>query len=228
MPDAWMLRLHRRVRASPLLYRLMVGTCVLLACGFVPTGLVKLLGRPFAPGNESTIGLFFDTLYRTGGWWQMIGAAQVLAGVLVLVPRLRTVGAVLFLAILVNIVAITVSLDFGTTELLAAQMLLAAFFLLVWDYDRLRPILGLAYVAVEHPVHRLSGPLERGVYAAGFAGGMVFFLATRGLGVRWPGVAEAAFVVAALAAFAAPVVGLWRTPRPWFRLPPTAAAGPRP
>lgn len=228
MPDLWMLRLHRAVRASPLLYRLAVGTRVLLACGFVPTGLVKLLGRPFAPGNESPIGLFFDTLYQTGGWWQMIGAAQVLAGVLVLVPRLRTLGAVLFLVIIANIVGITVALDFGGTEILAVQMLLATIFLLVWDYDRLRPMLGLDWAEVAHPVHRLSGPFERAVYGVGFASGMSFFLATRGLGVPFPGVAEASFVIAAVAAVLAPVVGVWRSPRPWFSGNRTADAGTRP
>lgn len=64
--DALLLRLHRRVCASPFCYRLMVGTAVLLACGFVPTGLVKLARRPFAPGNTTDIGVFFDTLSRTG------------------------------------------------------------------------------------------------------------------------------------------------------------------
>lgn len=228
MSDAWMLRLHRWVRASPIFYRLSVGTRVLLACGFVPTGLVKLLGRPFAPGMAGPIGEFFDVLYRTGGWWQMIGAAQVIAGVLVLVPRLRTVGAVLFLAIMANIVGITVSLNFGLTEGIVSLMLLAVLFLLVWDYDRLRPMLGVGDQTVEHPVHRLSGTLERGVYLAGFVGGMIFFLGTRSFRLPWPEVGAVAFVVAAIAAVAAPVVGLWRAPRPWFRFPPTAAAGPRP
>lgn len=224
MPDAWMLRLHRWVRASPLLYRLALGTRVLLACAFVPTGLVKALGRPFAPGNESAIGVFFDTLYHIDGWWRLIGVAQVTAGVLVLVPRLRTLGAVLFLAILANVVAITWALDFGTTALLTTQMLAAVVFLLVWDYDRLRPLLGLAYVAIPHPAHRLSGPFERGVYAAGLVGGMGFFLATRGFGLPWPALVGLWLVLGAVAALAAPAVGLWRAPRPWFPAPAPEAS----
>ena len=36
--------LQRWIRSRPLLYRLTLGTRVLLAVGFIPSGLVKLLG----------------------------------------------------------------------------------------------------------------------------------------------------------------------------------------
>lgn len=217
--DALLLRLHRRVRASPFFYRLMLGTTILLACGFVPTGLVKLAGHRFTtgiPGGGDVIGNLFETLYRTGLWWRVIGAAQVAAGLLVLVPRLRAAGTVLFLAILANILAITVSLNFGNTEGLVAAMLLAVVFLLVWDYDRVRPLFGVPLAPVVHPVHALGGPVERGVYGAGLVGGMVVFLATRGFALPWTWTVPAALAVAAAAFVAAPLVALRAMPRPWF------------
>lgn len=145
------------------------------------------------------------------------------AGLLVFVPRLRTAGAVLFLAVISNILALTVSLGFGNTEALVAAMLLAVVFLLVWDYDRLRPLLPCA--AVPHPAHRLSGRAERAVYAAGLVGGMGFFLATRGFVLPWAWTVGACFGVAAAAFVAAPLVALRTVPRPWF---PRADAPQRP
>jgi hypothetical protein len=47
MTVALLDRLHRRLRANPLAYRLVIGTRILLCAGFLPTGMVKLLGRPF-------------------------------------------------------------------------------------------------------------------------------------------------------------------------------------
>lgn len=225
--DALLLRLHRWVRASPFFYRLMVGTAILLACGFVPTGLLKIVGHRFAPappaGEVNLIGAFFETLYQTGGWWRLIGAAQVAAGLLVLVPRLRTVGAVLFLAILANIFAITASLGFDGTVYIVGMMLVAVLFLLVWDYDRLRTLFGLPYAAIPHPALALGGRVERGVYAAGFVGGMVFFLATRGFVLPWGWTVVAALGLAGAAFVTAPLVALRTMPRPWFPRVPADA-----
>ncbi len=51
--------LQRWVRSRPVLYRLTLGTRVLFAVGFIPTGAVKLLGRRFTSMSpESDIDLF--------------------------------------------------------------------------------------------------------------------------------------------------------------------------
>src|ERR1700749_5079192 len=93
---------QRWVRARPLLYRLTLGTRLLLAVGFIPAGMVKLLGRRFTlMSPESDIGGFFETLYRSGLYWQFLGLTQVAAGLLVLwnatadarEPRSQTGGA---------------------------------------------------------------------------------------------------------------------------------------
>jgi hypothetical protein len=132
-------RLFVRVRAFPFFLRLTLFTRILLAAGFIPTGMVKLLDRRFTLlGAESPIGAFFEALYRSGMYWQFLGLAQVLAGVLVLVPRWAHLGAFLFLPIMVNIFVITVSLGFRGTPFVTGMMLLAVLYLCAWDYHRLR------------------------------------------------------------------------------------------
>ena len=51
--------------------------------GFIPTGLVKLLGHRFTQiSSDNPIGLFFEVLYQSGAYWHFIGAAQMVAGAL--------------------------------------------------------------------------------------------------------------------------------------------------
>ena len=67
---------QRWARTRPVLYRLTLGTRVLLAVGFIPTGAVKLLGRRFTSMSpESDIGLFFETPCRSGPYWRFLGLA---------------------------------------------------------------------------------------------------------------------------------------------------------
>src|SRR6201986_3150313 len=117
---------QRWVRARPLLYRLTLGTRLLLAVGFIPTGMVKLLGRRFTlMSPESDIGLFFETLYRSGLYWHFLGLTQVAAGLLVLWNATATVGAMMFFGIMLNVFVITLSYDFRLTPVVTGLMLLA-------------------------------------------------------------------------------------------------------
>ena len=180
--DQTLLAWHRRARSQPLLYRLTLGTRILLAVGFIPTGMVKLLGQRFSYMSvETPIGAFFETLYQSGLYWHFLGAAQVLAGVLVLVPATATLGALLFFPILANVFVITLSYDFNFTPVVTGPMLLASVYLMAWDYDRLRGILAISgQVAPTSvaPQLRLSR-LEWSVYVLGTASGLVFFGGTR-------------------------------------------------
>lgn len=181
---------QRWARARPLLYRLTLGTRLLLAVGFIPTGMVKLLGRRFTlMSPESDIGLFFETLYRSGLYWRFLGLTQVVAGLLVLWNATATLGAIVFFGIMLNVFVITLSYDFRLTPVITGLMLLATLYLMLWDYDRLRGVLGLAADAdatrEPMPRQRLSGALERGAYVAGLVFGLGFFFGTRGLFIPW-------------------------------------------
>jgi len=134
--------LHVRLRRSPLLTRFTAFTRVLLAVGFIPPGLKKVLGERFTQlPLTSPVGFFFEAFYQAHGWYVLVGVAQVLAAVLLLIPRAAHLGALMFLPIILNIVAITWSIDFAGTKYVTVLMLLAVVYLLAWDYDRLRALL---------------------------------------------------------------------------------------
>ncbi len=144
MADSWdsLDRLHVAARRNRWFGRLAILTRVLLALGFTPSGYTKLVGNRFTTIPVSNpVGFFFEALYQTGWYWNFLGAAQLLAAVLLLIPRTTTLGAVLYFPIIVNVFLITLSMHFTGTPLITGLMLLGSVFLLCWDYDRLAPIL---------------------------------------------------------------------------------------
>ena len=211
-------RLHARARASPLLYRIVLATRCLFAMAFIPTGFVKFLGERFTViSTESPIGAFFEAMYQTGGYWRFLGATQVVAGVLMLMPRSATLGAVVFFPVALNIFVITVALGFRGTPFITAPMLLAAAALLAWDWDRLRGVVTARppAVAVGAPprVDRLGPPWERAAYVVGTAAGLYFFALVRGLAP--PGGTAVAIAIGGAAALVAAVGAVragWRVP----------------
>lgn len=199
--------LQLKARRSSWLARLAVCTRILLAAAFIPTGLVKILNQRFTSLPPShPVGALFEALFQTGGYWQFLGWTQVVAGLLLLVPATAAIGALLFLAIAVNIFVITATLGFVGTPVITGLMLLAVLFLVCWDYHRWRGLLFTSHVAVppaQLPL-RWRG-FELSLLWLGGASGLLFFLGTRSL---VPGsLASVGLVAAALAAV---VVGaLW-------------------
>ncbi|MCY1074693.1 hypothetical protein [Archangium lansingense] len=134
--------LHARVVASQWLRRFTAFTRGLLAVGFLRPGLIKVFGLPFtsSPGDDA-VGRFFDAMQQTGGYWRFIGVAQVTAALLLLMPRSGpTVGALVFLPVILNIFVITVAVGFQGTWLITGLMLLAVLYLVCWDYPRWKSI----------------------------------------------------------------------------------------
>lgn len=116
-------------------------TRILLALGFTPSGLTKLLGNRFTLlGPETPVGYFFEALYRSGFYWNFIGACQLLAAALLLTPRTATLGALVYFPLILNIFVITVSLHFTGTPVITGLMLIACIFLLCWDADKLEAL----------------------------------------------------------------------------------------
>lgn len=143
MPEiADLTGLHQRVRSNVWLQRFTIFTRVMLALGFTPSGLTKVLGNRFTLLTVDTpIGFFFEALYRTGAYWRFIGLCQLTAALLLLIPRTATLGAVIYFPIILNIFVITVSMHFRGTPFITGLMLLASTYLLCWDYDKLKGIL---------------------------------------------------------------------------------------
>ena len=115
---------------------------ILLAVGFLPSGLTKVLGRSFTRLPETdAVGRFFSHLQEMGGLYTMIGVCQVLAAALLVLPATALLGALMYLPIVSGIVVITWTLPFGNTRFVTAAMLVGTVFLLAWDWPRLRHLL---------------------------------------------------------------------------------------
>ena len=134
--------LHARIVSSRFLAVFTTVTRVLLALAFVPSGLVKTLGRRFTtlPVTDP-VGYFFDGFFSAAGYYQFVGIMQLTAAALLLLPWTATLGAVLYLPIIINIFVITVAVDFRGTQVITALMLVGNIYLLCWDYDRWKELL---------------------------------------------------------------------------------------
>lgn len=120
-------------------------TRYLLGGAFVFASLIKLKGLRFTRLNGELAPLhspehFFETLYRSGLYWQFLGASQLVAGLLLLTQRYALLGALLFLPIVANVFVITHSYDFAHTPLVTGAMLGATLGLLAWDANVLRAL----------------------------------------------------------------------------------------
>lgn len=116
-------------------------TRCLLAVGFIPPSITKILHRPFTVlPDTNPVGAYFKALYNTGFYYDFIGWSQLLAAILLLIPRTAHIGALMFLPIIANVAVLTSSVGFVGTWVITILMCSAAAFLVVWEYDRLKPI----------------------------------------------------------------------------------------
>ncbi len=117
-------------------------TRCLLAIGFIPPSYKKIMHQPFTVLPDSNpVGHYFNALYQTGFYYEFIGWGQMIAAILLLIPRTSHLGALLFLPIIANIAVLTVSVGFAGTWVITILMTLAATYLVAFEYDRLKPII---------------------------------------------------------------------------------------
>lgn len=130
-----------RIRSKKLFKIFTWITRILLAIGFMPSGLTKLLGNRFTTiPVENPVGFFFEAMYQTGFYWNFLGFMQLLTAILLLIPKTTFLGALLYLPIIINIFIIVTAMNFTGTPFVAGLMLLANLYLLFWDYDKLKRI----------------------------------------------------------------------------------------
>jgi len=139
-------KLHNRIYNKRIFTLFTWGTRILLFLAFLPSGLKKVLGERFTIlGIDTPVGFFFEGLYRTGFYWNFLGLMQLLVGVMLLIPRTSFLGAILYLPIIINIFIIVVSMNFTGTPIIVGLMLLANFYLLFWDYKKLKQIVSVIF-----------------------------------------------------------------------------------
>ncbi len=130
---------------------------ILLAFGFIAAGYTKIIDERFASGLSMVhpMGTYLAALWHTGYYYTFIGVGQIVAGVLLLIPRTVTLGALLYFPIIVNILILSYAVRFEGSWLTAPLMVLSNVFLLCWNYDRLKfilPFKNLAPVPLPRPI----------------------------------------------------------------------------
>lgn len=115
---------------------------VMLALGFIPSGIVKVMGERFASGLSVNhpLGHYLEALHHTGYYYTFIGISQLIIALLLLIPRTALLGALMYFPIILNICILTYAVRFEGTRI-TTLMVLANLYLLCWDYDRIKYIL---------------------------------------------------------------------------------------
>lgn len=117
-------------------------TRVLMALTFIQPSYKKIMHQPFtALPDSNPVGHYFIALMATGFYYEFIGWAQMIAAILLLIPRYSHIGALLVLPIIANIAVLTSSVGFVGTWVITILMSLAGTYLVAWEYDRLKPVI---------------------------------------------------------------------------------------
>ncbi len=107
------------------------------------------------------MGAYLTALYHTGYYYPFIGIAQIVAAILLIIPRTVILGALLYFPIIVNICVLSLALRFEGSFVTAPLMVLANLYIFFWNYDRLKYILPFkevpAFGLVKRPERYTNG-----------------------------------------------------------------------
>ncbi|MEZ0542636.1 DoxX family protein [Fibrella arboris] len=141
-------QLHAEVKGNRWLRYFTVFNRVALAAGFLPSGLVKIMGERFTSLSVNhPMGNYLEALHHTGYYYTFIGVVQVTAAVLLLIPRTALLGALLYFPVILNICILSLAVRFDGSLLSSPLMVLANLYLLCWHYDKLKYILPIRQTA---------------------------------------------------------------------------------
>jgi uncharacterized membrane protein YphA (DoxX/SURF4 family) len=133
---------HAKVRSNKWMGYFTTFTRLALVAGFLPAGYVKITGERFTDlHNNQPMGHYLEAIYHTGYYYTFVGYAQILAAVLLLIPRTVVLGTLIYLPIILNICILSLAVRFEGSLLTAPLMVIACVYLLCWHYDRVKYIL---------------------------------------------------------------------------------------
>ncbi|WP_422107686.1 DoxX family protein [Winogradskyella sp.] len=109
----------------------------------------KVLGERFTVlAVNHPMGNFLDAFYHTGYYYTFVGIMQVLAALLLLIPRTVVLGALIYLPIILNICILSLAVRFDGSQITSPLMLCAVLFLLCWNYHSIKHIFPFNYLQV--------------------------------------------------------------------------------
>jgi len=169
-------RLHSQAKENSWLWFFSIFNRLALAAGFIPSGMVKILGERFASGVSSKhpMGHYLEALHTTGYYYTFIGVVQVTAAILLLIPRTATLGAFLYFPIILNICILTFAVRFDGSLFTAPLMVLANLYILGWNYEKWKFILPFNHPANDNDATKQKN-LESYVQTQPSAGRRVVF-----------------------------------------------------
>ena len=133
--------LHLKARNNRWLYYFSIFCRFSLAAGFIPSGMQKVLGERFTDlAVNHPLGNFLEAFYHTGYYYPFVGVMQVLAAILLLIPRTVTLGAIIYLPIILNICILSLAVRFDGSLVTAPLMVCAVLYLLCWNYHQFKNI----------------------------------------------------------------------------------------
>ena len=136
-------RLHSQAKQNSWLWLFSIFNRLVLALGFIPAAIVKLIDERFASGLHANhpMGHYLEALHLTGFYYTFIGVTQLAAAVMLLIPRTATLGAFIYFPIILNITVLTFATRFDGSLFTAPLMTLANLYILGWNYEKWKYIL---------------------------------------------------------------------------------------
>lgn len=120
---------------------MVVNLRILLGFAFLPAGLKKVLGQRFTDvANHGPFHDFLHAFFATGFFYSFVGVTQLVAALLLMTQRFALLGALLALPIFSAILAFCWSTGVVPTAVMVTLMWSGTVGLLIWDSERLRPI----------------------------------------------------------------------------------------
>jgi hypothetical protein len=159
------------------------GTAKIIPTQFPPPALVTLV-RPV--GDLSLTDLLWVFVGASTPYQMVTGWAEMLAGVLLIVPHTATLGALIALADLVQVLVLNMTYDFGLKQI-SLHLILITLFLLAPDFRRLANVLvlGRPADASREPVLLSTRRANRVALAAQIAFGLLLIVMFTNLSLRF-------------------------------------------
>jgi uncharacterized membrane protein YphA (DoxX/SURF4 family) len=155
-------QLHLQARENKWLRYFAVLNRIGLAVGFLPSGMVKIVGDRFtALPNKHPMGAYLEALHHTGFYYPFIGVLQVTAALLLLIPRTATLGALIYFPIILNICILSIAVRFEGSLLSSPLMVLGNLYLLCWDYHKLKFLFPFQHTAANRALEKQLRPSSR-------------------------------------------------------------------
>ncbi len=128
-----------------LLKKLIIPTSIFLGITFFGSGMAKLYFEHKYFGWIGPVWLEDKlTPYGLGLYARFIAYSQVIIGYLLLTLRFRTLGSVMVIPLIANILMVTISLQWQGTPFVVGILLMMALFLIYSDRKKLFPLIGIA------------------------------------------------------------------------------------